>query len=153
MGIIGDKERMEAATIADTVNTAARLESLTKHYGTTLILSENSKDQLENPDQFNFRYLGKVQVKGKKEPVGLYECFDGDPAELASLKTQSQAEFDRGLALFFDREFAEAANCFNKVYKVNQADKTAHLFMTKSSEYLLQGVPEDWTGVEVMRVK
>ena len=153
MGIIGDKERMDAATISDTVNTASRIESLTKHYGTSILLSEESVEQLESLDQFQIRFLGKVQVKGKKVAVGLYECFDGDAPELASLKAESQPEFEKGLDQFFNREFAEAAGTFNRILKKNKNDDSARLFMNKSSEYLLKGVSDDWDGVEKMAFK
>ena len=102
---------------------------------------------------FHFRYLGEVQVKGKKEPVGLYECFDGDASEMATRKAQTQADFEKGLKQFFNKEFPEAAATFNKVLKTNANDHPARLFLNKSGEYLVGGVPDDWTGVEVMTSK
>jgi two-component system sensor histidine kinase ChiS len=141
--------------IADTVNTASRIEGLIKYYGASILLSEDSWEQCGAHSECasHFRYLGKVQVKGKKEPFGLYECYDGDQPEIAKRKVQTQPIFEKGLELFFDREFPEAAATFSKVLKVNPDDQPARLFMNKSSENLLQGVPEDWTGVEVMTFK
>ncbi|RQH20526.1 hypothetical protein D5R40_31940 [Okeania hirsuta] len=57
---------MDAATIADTVNTASRIESLTKHYEASILISEDSVNRMANSNDFHLRYLGKVQVKGKK---------------------------------------------------------------------------------------
>lgn len=153
MGIIGDQSRMDAATIADSVNTASRIESLTKHYGATILLSEESVQLLEDQEQYRLRYLGQVLVKGKKEPVGIYECYDGDPADSRNKKLQTHQEFEKGLQQFFDKEFPQAVAIFDQILKFNAADETARLFMNKSSEYLLKGVPEDWTGVEVMTFK
>lgn len=153
MGIIGDQNRMDAATIADTVNTASRIESLTKHYGVSILLSEESIEKIENSDDFHLRYLGKVQVKGKKEPVGLYECYEGDSPEIVVKKMKVQPDFEKGLRQFFNREFAQAAATFDQVLKTNPKDHPARLFMNKSSEYLLNGVPDDWSGVEVMTFK
>ncbi|MCB0853905.1 MAG: response regulator, partial [Bacteroidetes bacterium] len=78
MGIIGDNLRTDAATISDTVNTASRMEGLTKFYGANLLVSETTLAQLKDPNQFNYRYLGRVRVKGKKQSVGVYDFFDGD---------------------------------------------------------------------------
>ena len=153
MGIIGDKNRMDAATIADTVNTASRIESLTKYYGTSILVSEDSLRQVKGRENFNFRYLGKVQVKGRKEPVGLYECYDGDPKELSVKKMETHPEFEKGLEQFFNRDFPEAAGTFNAVLKTNPKDQPARLFLNKSSKYTLEGVPKDWDGVEVMSFK
>ncbi len=153
MGIIGDQTRMDAATIADTVNTASRIENLTKYYGTAILLSEESVQLLTDQQQYHLRYLGEVVVKGKKEPVGIYECYDGDPEENRSKKRQTQPTFEKGLQQFFDKEFPQAAATFDQVLKSNAADEPARLFRDKSSEYSLKGVPEDWTGVEVMQFK
>ena len=153
MGIIGDENRMDAATIADSVNTASRIESLTKHYGVSILLSDDSLRHMTHPDEFHFRYLGKVKVKGKKEPVGLYECYDGDSPGEREAKQTSLTEFESGLEQFFNREFAQAAATFDKVLKASPADQPAKYFRNRSSHHLLNGVPEDWTGVEVMTFK
>jgi two-component system sensor histidine kinase ChiS len=155
MGIIGDEQRMDATTIADTVNTASRIESLTKYYGANILLSEESWEQCGAHSQCasHLRYLGQVQVKGKKEPIGLYECFDGDPPEIVEKKLKTKADFEAGLQHFFAREFPEAVTAFNKVLKINPEDHPARFFLHKASTYTVEGVPEDWTGVEVMMFK
>ncbi|MBK7407141.1 MAG: adenylate/guanylate cyclase domain-containing protein [Saprospirales bacterium] len=75
MGITGDHQRMEAATISDTVNTAARIEGLTKTYEASILLTQETFDQIENPNEFQIQGLGKVQLKGKQAPVHIYECL------------------------------------------------------------------------------
>ena len=153
MGIVGDQNRMDATTIADSVNTASRIESLTKYYGSSILLSEDSRRQMEDQTNFHFRYLGQVQVKGKKEPIGLHECFDGDGTTRTELKTSTLPDFERGLQQFFNREFAQAVATLDQILKKNPNDQTVRLFRNKSSSYLVNGVPEDWTGVEVMTFK
>lgn len=74
MGIIGDEFRTDAATISDTVNTASRMEGLTKQFGAKILLSEASYQKLSDPSAFQIQHLGKVQVKGRQESVGVYEC-------------------------------------------------------------------------------
>lgn len=152
-GITGDEKRMDATTIADTVNTASRIESLTKHYGASILLSEDSLGKIGKEHTFHLRYLGKVQVKGKKAPVGIYECFDGDPPEIMTHKLKTLHDFDAGLEHFYARDFPDAATAFNKVVKSNHKDEVAQLFLNKSSRFTYEGVAEDWTGVEVMMFK
>ncbi|MFZ1264474.1 MAG: adenylate/guanylate cyclase domain-containing protein, partial [Chitinophagaceae bacterium] len=65
MGITGDEHRLDAATISDTVNTAARIESLTKYYRSPLLISGETLEQISSPDKYDLRHLGKVQLKGK----------------------------------------------------------------------------------------
>ena len=179
MGIIGDEKRMDAATISDTVNVASRIESLTKHFGVSILLSEESLVKIrqfaslpvdslpiqepnatrpktaelptiELPTDFHFRYLGKVLVKGKQQPIGIYECFDGDSLEQIDKKEQTFSVFEQGLNLYFKKSFPEAILAFKKVLEINPNDAPARLFLNKAAYYISNEVAENWTGVEKM---
>lgn len=153
MGITGDVDRLDAAIISDTVNTASRIEGLSKHYGSSILLTEMCKSNLEDPGEFNFRYLGPVQVQGKKKPVGLYECINGDYAALLTHKLDTLDDFDRGMNLYFNKEFAMAAVTFQKVLKKNRDDLPALLFLNRAAHLITQEIGEDWKGVESMTRK
>ncbi|MEK6155530.1 tetratricopeptide repeat protein [Flavobacteriaceae bacterium 3-367] len=153
MGIIGDVNRNDTAIIADTVNTASRMEGVTKYYGAQLILSEDSLKTIENKDAYNFRYLGMVRVKGKDKAIGIYECFDGDPTADVALKIKTLKEFNKGLEHFFKNEFPKAAATFDRVLGKNPRDRVAKYFVTKSAEYTIAGTPEDWDVVNTLDQK
>lgn len=155
MGIIGDQDRLDAATISDTVNTAARIESLTKHYGASILISEDSLYKMGDQaiHSFQLRNMGKVQMKGKKEPVELYECYDGDLPDIRMNKQHTIELFQKGFAHFFAGEFSEASDIFEHMLEVNPSDHTTSMFLEKARKYLEQGMPEGWTGVEVMNKK
>lgn len=149
MGITGDQSRLDATTISDTVNTASRIESLTKHYGTNILFSEDSLSQIEAQENFHLRYLGKVQMKGKKIPVGVYECFDGNLPVQVSEKLKTKGLFEKGLKYYFEKAFYEAIKTFEAVLDMNPTDKTAQMFLYKCQDFLTNGVSQNWTGVEV----
>jgi signal transduction histidine kinase/class 3 adenylate cyclase/ActR/RegA family two-component response regulator len=153
MGIIGDQKRMDAATIADTVNTASRIESLTKYYHCKILLSSVTYDQIEQKDQFQFRYLGKVQVKGKEKSVGIYECFDGDTDESKTLKISYAQKFREGMEYYFSKDFSRASLTFQEIFQINPSDLTAKLFRDRAAQFIHQGVPDNWDGVERMERK
>ncbi len=153
MGIIGDARRMDAATIADTVNTASRLETLSKYYGAKILLSTNSLDKMDDPAAFHCRYLGEVQVKGKRNAVKVYECFDGDEPGVFEQKAHTLDAFDVGMGHYLAREFAAAIMDFEAVLKYNPSDTVARLFLNKAAHFVTHGVPEEWTGVELMEGK
>lgn len=153
MGIIGDQNRLDAATISDTVNTASRMEGLTKHYSTSILLSEDSMTDLLHPDAFHLRFLGPVQVKGKVKPIGIYECFDGDAPEVIANKQASKTLFEEGIEAYFARQFAKAATNFEAVIRQNPDDFTAQFFYKKTGQFITEGVPENWTGIETMLFK
>jgi DNA-binding response OmpR family regulator len=148
LGIIGSEERMQGAVVADAVNLTARLEGLTKIYGSSITTSELTLTHLKDPNRFKHRFVDKVLVKGRQEPVSVYEVFDGDPPAVAQLKEQTKESFEEGLRLYYDRKFSEASVQFNKVLGKNPEDKTARIYLKRSANYMVNGVPEDWTGVE-----
>lgn len=153
MGIIGDSLRTDAAVISDTVNTASRMEGLTKHFNVNFILSGDTLMKLDDRERFNLRYLGKVQAKGKNQPIEVYECFDGDSPEQIALKKASLHLFHAGMEAYFNKDMILARNNFDKVYLANPADSTTFGFLHKLHGYIHAGVPEGWTGVEVMTSK
>jgi signal transduction histidine kinase/ligand-binding sensor domain-containing protein/class 3 adenylate cyclase/FixJ family two-component response regulator len=153
MGIIGDQKRMDAATISDTVNTASRMEGLTKFYGTRILLSEYSLEMLAHKSTFNFRHLGKVQVKGKKIFTDIYECIDGDAATSFEYKKQTLEVFEQGLLAYFQKSFDQTIRDLNQVLAINPKDLTAQWFLEKAKGYRSLGTPEDWEGIEFMKEK
>lgn len=146
MGIIGDEQRTDAATISDTVNTAARMETLTKQLGADILLSEGSLQKLQDPERYQLRYLGKVPVKGRKAPVGVYECYDSDLLAVQNLKRSWMEAFDEAVALYTEQDFARAIVRFGEILAANPDDRVAAHLLEGSRQYLAQGAPEGWVG-------
>ncbi len=153
LGIIGHEERMQGTVVADAVNLASRLEGLTRVYGSSISISEPTLKQLRDPDQYKHRFVDKVQVKGKKDPVSVHEVFDGDPPEVIELKEQTKDDFEQGLCLYYDRKFSEASVKFNQVLEKHPEDRAARIYLKRSANYMVNGVPDDWMGVEILTQK
>lgn len=158
MGITGDDKRLDATSISDTVNTAARIESLTKTYGVNIMLTEYSWQKIKNKEKQNghsflLRYLGDVQVKGKKQAIKIYECFDGDPPEMIHSKKHFLKMYEAALEDFYDKKFLEAAAVFNQIVFKNPLDRTAFFFLNKTNQLISEGVQANWTGIERMAYK
>jgi len=153
MGIIGDKKRMDAGVVADSVNTASRMEGLTKFYGASTIISEHTLSRIKEPQKYNYRRLGIAQVKGKEKAIEVFEFFDGDLNEVRDLKLKSKDDFELGLEQYFSKEFEKAISSFKRVLKINPEDKTAHLYLQRSAHYVVEGVPKEWEGIETIDTK
>ena len=132
---------------------ASRLEGLTKWYGVSIIVSEYTLKALTYPERLNIRLIGKVKVKGKQEPIIIFEVYDGDPADILELKQRTQADFDEGQRSYFKRDFATAVECFTNVLAIYPDDRPAQLYAQRVRECLAHGVPDDWQGIDTMESK
>ncbi len=150
LGIIGSEERMQGAVVADAVNLAARIEGLNKMYGSYISLSDETFFSMEGVDRYRHRFIDRVRVKGKEQPVTVYEVFEGDPEGIAGLKEQTKAQFESGLQLYYSKKFSEASVHFSQVLEQNPDDLAARIYLKRCANNMVNGVPSDWTGVETL---
>jgi hypothetical protein len=143
---------LDAATISDTVNTASRLESLTKHYNSNILLSDACLLQIDK-SKFHLRYLGLVQLKGKQEPIHVYECFSGNQADDVLKKEKTLSFFNEGINHYLTSSFESSVKAFELVTKIHPQDDTAAFFLSSAKKYLSKGVPENWNGAIEMLIK
>jgi class 3 adenylate cyclase len=153
MGIIGDQERHDANVISDAVNVASRMEGLTKTFGASIIISEETYKGIRDKTAFQFRYLGRIIVKGKEQVTGVYEVFNADEPLLNQKKQSTLHIFNTGLDDYFNKRFAEAAVSLKKVLIENPEDKTAKRYLQNAAKFLVEGVEENWNGFEYMNEK
>lgn len=150
MGITGDEYRMDAATISDTVNTAARIESLTKYYRSPLLLSDHTLNHLNGNSNFHFRHLGNVKLKGKNNLLAIIECINGFNEPQLRKKLQTLSLFNDAMAAYHEMQFESALQSFQKIISNDPDDLTAIYFHDNTKKYLREGVPHNWTGAEEM---
>jgi len=153
MGIIGDGQRLDAAVVADAVNTAARMEGLTKYYGASLLISEAVYAQLPDPGAFAHRFLARVRVKGRQQPLAVYDVFAADPAGVRAQKAATQADFDRGVTAYYARDFGAAQTAFEAVLATYPEDLAPQRYLRYLAHIEQEGLPPDWDGVEDMLAK
>ncbi|MEM7349039.1 MAG: adenylate/guanylate cyclase domain-containing protein, partial [Chloroflexota bacterium] len=147
VGMVGEASRMQGDAFSDHVNLAARLEGLTKFYGVSFLVTSDVVNHLSNPAQYHIRFLDRVIVKGRQEPITIYEVFDYEPPETIALKVKTQATFSDALHYYKKGDVIQAKAQFEVIATLNPNDSVAMLYLKRIEQLRKQGLPDDWTGV------
>jgi PAS domain S-box-containing protein len=131
LGTVGGKNRMDGTVISDAVNLASRLESLTKNYGVSLLMSQQTFLRLHDPTEYSLRFIEKVKMKGKSEAVAVFEVFDGDEPKIKEGKLATKTIFEEGLILYHQHSMREAAQRFEDVLSINPRDTVAQIYLKR----------------------
>ncbi|AXT49516.1 HAMP domain-containing protein [Aquimarina sp. BL5] len=132
LGTIGHDHRLETTVISDAVNTASRVEGLTKYYDAKVIGTEHTLSKLKNKESFHYRFLDTVQVKGKTKTLSVYEFLGpGEKTKLNYLKT-----YNKGVKFIENKKIREAAVIFSDLYSKYPEDRAVEIFFERCENYL-----------------
>lgn len=148
VGNMGSVERMNYTAMGDAMNLGARLEGTNKIYGTLCTVSDNTAQAAG--DEFVFRELDLVQVKGKKNGVKVYELV-GVKGSVPGIRLELIGKFSKGLELYRAGRWQEALDVF--VENAEKGDVPAVAFAERCREFMVNPPEEDWGGIYVMKVK
>jgi adenylate cyclase len=150
-GNIGSKKRMDYTMIGDGVNLAARLESACKQYSAHILISEYTMAELKGT--YRTRYIDDVVVKGKTQPVGVYEVLDYHTDETFPNLMENVNYFNEGRKHYRAGSWDKAIKSFQEALKANPNDKLANIYIEDRCKFLKKKKPKDWDGVWVMTSK
>lgn len=162
VGNMGSSTRFDFTMMGDTVNIGARCESGAKSYGVyTLVAEDTYNAVIRSSQQFTFRFIDRIVVKGRKHPLGVYELL-GITKDLKSTTFDCVEHFEKGIHYYLSKDWERAIRSFEQSAVLEPfiperdpgiSTNPSLVYIDRCRQMQQTPPPENWDGVFVMKTK
>ncbi len=151
VGNMGATGKFAYTVIGDSVNIASRLEGANREYHSGIMVSHRTYEMVK--DRILGRELDRIGVKGRREPVRVYELLMMKEEGMGESITKFLEYYAEGMSCYFARRWQEAEKAFTAALTILPGDYPTQLHLERIAAYQQTPPPADWNGVFVMKTK
>jgi len=150
VGNMGTESSMNYTMMGDHVNLAARLEGVCKVYRVPILMSKDT--YLLVRDQISARFVDRVRVVGRSQPVDLYEPL-AERNDISDDRLQACRAYEKAWSMMLHKQYTEAAKLMAKLYASDPEDGLYEVMLNRMKTFVRTPPPEDWDGVFNLKSK
>jgi adenylate cyclase len=151
VGNMGSQDYFNYTVMGDSVNLAARLEPANKDYDTLIMIGSNTYEMAK--DEIYVRQLDLMVVKGKTEPIRVYELMGMKDKPFPEDKIKLIELFNTGYQMYLNRQWQDAINTFEKALNLFPDDGPSKLYVERCLAYAENEPADEWIGVYIKTSK